>query len=84
MGNNRVLTGKRKRWRTFNGKDGALRCTCCARWFKTELIQSTWMEARSDTEAEAELALFLPDVDRTAHTIGSDQRHTIGSGQRLI
>jgi hypothetical protein len=61
VGNSRVWTGKWKGGRTFNGKDGhpvyVLRKMVQGRAYTVHL------DARSETEAEAELALFLRDPE---------------------
>ena len=61
MGNRRVWTGRWKGGRTFNGKDG--RPVYVLRKMVQGRAYTVHLDARSETEAEAELALFLRDPE---------------------
>ncbi|MET0404309.1 MAG: site-specific integrase [Cystobacter sp.] len=61
MGNRRVWTGRWKGGRTFNGKDG--RPVYVLRKMVQGQAYTVHLDARSETEAEAELALFLRDPE---------------------
>lgn len=61
MGNSRVWTGKWKGGRTFNGKDG--RPVYVLRKMVQGRSYTVYLDARSKTEAEAELALFLREPE---------------------
>ncbi|ATB30423.1 hypothetical protein MEBOL_003884 [Melittangium boletus DSM 14713] len=61
MGNSRVWTGRWKGGRTFNGKDG--RPVFVLRKMVQGRAYTVYLDARSETEAEAELALFLRDPE---------------------
>lgn len=61
MGNNRVWSGKWKGGRTFDGKDG--RPVFVLRKMVQGRAYTVHLDARSETEAEAELALFMRDPE---------------------
>ena len=68
MGNSRVWTGRWKGGRTFNGKDG--RPVFVLRKMVQRRAYTVYLDARSETEAEAELARpgGLPDAPGGAAT----------------